>query len=162
MIILDTDRCLLTSPLLCSSVVALPQHRRRFRRGLLARFEKATCSQAPVSFIFILNALCFRLLILLHLPINQLIEEFWNPLKSKALGMDPKHTGEILKHLEKQGEFLMDAYRSMSHELHKLQVEEEMLMRKFYEIMSAHGLVKKNEDDRNSSGSARNGDNNIE
>ncbi|KAL0554991.1 hypothetical protein IC582_008922 [Cucumis melo] len=74
--------------------------------------------------------------------------------------MDPKHTVEILKHLEKQDEFLMDAYRSMSHELHKLQVEEEMLMRKFYEIMSAHGLVKKNEEDRNSSGSARNGDNN--
>ncbi|XP_038903424.1 uncharacterized protein LOC120090017 [Benincasa hispida] len=74
--------------------------------------------------------------------------------------MDPKHTGEILKHLEKQDEFLMDAYRSMSHELHKLQVEEEMLMRKFYEIMSAHGLTKKREDDHNSSGSVRNGDNN--
>ncbi|KAG7022324.1 hypothetical protein SDJN02_16055 [Cucurbita argyrosperma subsp. argyrosperma] len=60
--------------------------------------------------------------------------------------MDPKHTGEILKHLDKQDELLMDAYRLMSHELHKLQVEEEMLMRKFYEIMSAHGLTKKSED----------------
>ncbi|KAJ8558398.1 hypothetical protein K7X08_005164 [Anisodus acutangulus] len=31
----------------------------------------------------------------------------------------------------------------MSDELHRLQVEEEMLMLKFYEIMSAHGLAKK-------------------
>ncbi|KAA8531579.1 hypothetical protein F0562_006288 [Nyssa sinensis] len=50
-----------------------------------------------------------------------------------------------MRHLEKQNELLMDAYRSMSHELHKLQVEEEMLMRKFYELMSAQGLAKKNE-----------------
>ncbi|KAG6580942.1 uncharacterized protein LOC111441864 [Cucurbita moschata] len=70
--------------------------------------------------------------------------------------MDPKHTGEVLKHLEKQDELLMDAYRSMSHELHKLQVEEEMLMRKFYEIMSAHGLTKKSEDGRDSCGGERN------
>ncbi|XP_043805235.1 uncharacterized protein LOC110629514 isoform X2 [Manihot esculenta] len=58
--------------------------------------------------------------------------------------MDPRHTGEILKHLEKQNELLMEAYNSMSHELHKLQVEEEMLMRKFYELMTAQGLTKKN------------------
>lgn len=32
----------------------------------------------------------------------------------------------------------------MSHELHRLQVEEEMLMRKFYELSSALGLNKKN------------------
>ncbi|CAK9186272.1 unnamed protein product [Ilex paraguariensis] len=57
--------------------------------------------------------------------------------------MDSRHTGETLKHLEKQNELLMDAYRSMSHELHKLQVEEEILMRKFYEMMSAQGLTKK-------------------
>ncbi|XAR60628.1 hypothetical protein NMG60_11034077 [Bertholletia excelsa] len=63
--------------------------------------------------------------------------------------MDPRYTGEVLRHLEKQNELLMDAYRSMSHELHKLQVEEEMLMRKFYELMSAQGLTKKNEDDGN-------------
>ncbi|XP_062101829.1 uncharacterized protein LOC133808009 [Humulus lupulus] len=56
--------------------------------------------------------------------------------------MDSKHTGDVFKHLEKQSELLMEAYRSMSHELHKLQVEEEMLMRKFYEIMSAHGKTK--------------------
>ncbi|XP_022983888.1 uncharacterized protein LOC111482368 [Cucurbita maxima] len=70
--------------------------------------------------------------------------------------MDPKHTGEVLKHLEKQDELLMDAYRSMSHELHKLQVEEEMLMRKFYEIMSAHGLTKKSEDGHDSCSGERN------
>ncbi|KAI8573570.1 hypothetical protein RHMOL_Rhmol01G0287700 [Rhododendron molle] len=35
--------------------------------------------------------------------------------------MDPRYTGEMLRHLEKQNEHLMDAYRSMSHELHKLQ-----------------------------------------
>ncbi|XP_010243112.1 PREDICTED: uncharacterized protein LOC104587266 [Nelumbo nucifera] len=56
--------------------------------------------------------------------------------------MDSKYTAEMLKHLEKQREILMDAYRSMSHELHRLQVEEEMLMRKFYELMSAHGVLK--------------------
>ncbi|XAR59704.1 hypothetical protein NMG60_11015641 [Bertholletia excelsa] len=63
--------------------------------------------------------------------------------------MDPRYTGEVLRHLEKQNELLMDAYRSLSHELHKLQVEEEMLMRKFYELMSAQGLTKKSEDDGN-------------
>ncbi|KAL0377897.1 UNVERIFIED_CONTAM: hypothetical protein Sradi_3095200 [Sesamum radiatum] len=57
--------------------------------------------------------------------------------------MDPKHSGDMLKHLEKQNELLMDAYRSMSHELHKLQVEEEMLMRKYYEFMEAQGLIDK-------------------
>ncbi|KAG8384284.1 hypothetical protein BUALT_Bualt04G0102400 [Buddleja alternifolia] len=58
--------------------------------------------------------------------------------------MDPKHSGDMLKHLEKQNELLMDAYRSMSHELQRLQVEEEMLMRKYYEFMEAQGLVEKN------------------
>ncbi|KAI3778295.1 hypothetical protein L2E82_07485 [Cichorium intybus] len=60
--------------------------------------------------------------------------------------MDPKYTGEMLKHLEKQDELLMDAYRSMSHELHKLQVEEEMLMRAFYDLMAAQGLATKRQD----------------
>ncbi|KAM1048260.1 hypothetical protein ACFX1X_027744 [Malus domestica] len=59
--------------------------------------------------------------------------------------MDPRYTGEILKHLEKQNELLTEAKISMSEELHQLKVEEEMLMRKFYEIMSAHGKLKKNE-----------------
>lgn len=57
--------------------------------------------------------------------------------------MDPKQSGDVVKHLEKQNELLMDAYRSMSHELHKLQVEEEMLMRKYYEFMAAQDLVGK-------------------
>ncbi|CAL5424150.1 unnamed protein product [Camellia sinensis] len=61
--------------------------------------------------------------------------------------MDPRYTGEILRHLEKQDELLMDAYRSMSHEVHKLQVEEEMLMRKFFELMSPQCLNKMNGED---------------
>ncbi|RDY13509.1 hypothetical protein CR513_01550, partial [Mucuna pruriens] len=56
---------------------------------------------------------------------------------------DPRHTGELLKHMDKQNEVLMEAYRSMLHELQKLQVEEEMLMRKMYEVMTAHGLTKR-------------------
>ncbi|KAK4416324.1 hypothetical protein Salat_2457900 [Sesamum alatum] len=63
--------------------------------------------------------------------------------------MDPKHSGDMLKHLEKQNELLMDAYRSMSHELHRLQVEEEMLMRKYYEFMEAQGLIDKNKSSTN-------------
>ncbi|TXG59295.1 hypothetical protein EZV62_013868 [Acer yangbiense] len=57
--------------------------------------------------------------------------------------MDPRHTGEMLKHLEKQNELLNEVHKSMSSELHKLQVEEEMLMRKFYELMASQGLTKK-------------------
>ncbi|KAK2375410.1 hypothetical protein QL285_076301 [Trifolium repens] len=64
---------------------------------------------------------------------------------------DPGHSGELLKHMDKQNEVLMEAYRSMLHELQKLQVEEEMLMRKLYEVMPVHGLTKKNEDNSNSS-----------
>ncbi|XP_050204360.1 uncharacterized protein LOC126654517 [Mercurialis annua] len=59
--------------------------------------------------------------------------------------MDPRHSTEALKHLEKQNELLMEAYNSMSHELHKLKVEEEMLMRKFYEFSAPHRSAKKNE-----------------
>ncbi|KAI6700920.1 hypothetical protein NL676_015244 [Syzygium grande] len=69
--------------------------------------------------------------------------------------MDAKYSGEMLKHLEKQNELLMDAYRSMSHELHKLQVEEEMLMRKFYELMSAQGFTKKDGVGKDASGDNR-------
>ncbi|KAK3221206.1 hypothetical protein Dsin_008231 [Dipteronia sinensis] len=60
--------------------------------------------------------------------------------------MDPRHTGEMLKHLEKQNELLNEVHKSMSSELHKLQVEEEMLMRKFYELMASQGLTKKGQD----------------
>ncbi|KAI3907085.1 hypothetical protein MKW92_029507 [Papaver armeniacum] len=49
--------------------------------------------------------------------------------------MEGKYSAEMFKHLEKQSEVLMDAYRSMSHELHRLQVEEEMLTHKFYEVI---------------------------
>ncbi|PNY15124.1 hypothetical protein L195_g011814 [Trifolium pratense] len=64
---------------------------------------------------------------------------------------DPRHSGELLKHMDKQNEVLMDAYRSMLHELQKLQVEEEMLMRKLYEVMPIRGLIKKNGDNLNTS-----------
>ncbi|MCL7051009.1 hypothetical protein MKW94_011521 [Papaver nudicaule] len=57
--------------------------------------------------------------------------------------MEGKYSAEILKHLEKQSEVLMEAYRSMSHELHRLQVEEEMLTRKFYEVTYGQGLNQK-------------------
>ncbi|KAL8131583.1 uncharacterized protein LOC141710592 [Apium graveolens] len=62
--------------------------------------------------------------------------------------MDPRYIPETSKHLEKQHELLWEAYRSMTHELQKLQVEEEMLMRKFYETMSAQGLNKKSSSKR--------------
>ncbi|XP_020242324.1 uncharacterized protein LOC109820578 isoform X1 [Asparagus officinalis] len=57
--------------------------------------------------------------------------------------MDAKNSANMFKHLEKQSEVLMESYRAMSHELHRLQVEEEMLMQKLYEVMSAEGLLKK-------------------
>ncbi|WJZ91862.1 hypothetical protein VitviT2T_010902 [Vitis vinifera] len=51
--------------------------------------------------------------------------------------MDTKITGDILEHLERQHELLMETYESISNELHKLQVEEEMLMQKLCEVASA-------------------------
>ncbi|XP_074307649.1 uncharacterized protein LOC141642681 isoform X2 [Silene latifolia] len=59
--------------------------------------------------------------------------------------MDPKNSSEMLKHLDKQKELLEDAHKKMSFELHRLQVEEEMLMRKFYELSTALGLNTKSE-----------------
>ncbi|GAU42906.1 hypothetical protein TSUD_86440 [Trifolium subterraneum] len=64
---------------------------------------------------------------------------------------DPRHSGELLKHMDKKNEILMEAYRSMLHELQKLQVEEEMLMRKLYEVMSVHSSTKQIEDNSNTS-----------
>ncbi|KAI3917220.1 hypothetical protein MKW92_001206 [Papaver armeniacum] len=62
--------------------------------------------------------------------------------------MEGKYSAEMFKHLEKQSEVLMEAYRSMSHELHRLQVEEEMLTHKFYEVTYGQGLnQKRNSDD---------------
>ncbi|CAM8918904.1 hypothetical protein QQ045_024491 [Rhodiola kirilowii] len=56
--------------------------------------------------------------------------------------MDPKHAGGMLKHLEKQHELLVDGRQSMLDELHQYQIEEEMLMRKLHEVMSAHSKLK--------------------
>ncbi|KAI3897701.1 hypothetical protein MKW92_013820 [Papaver armeniacum] len=55
--------------------------------------------------------------------------------------MEDKYSAEMFKHLEKQSEVLMKAYRSMSHELHRLQLEEEMY--KFYEVTCGQGLNQK-------------------
>nr|XP_011465954.1 PREDICTED: uncharacterized protein LOC105351964 [Fragaria vesca subsp. vesca] len=57
--------------------------------------------------------------------------------------MDPGKLGEILKHLETQNELLTNASESVIQELSKLRGEEEMMMRKYYAIMSEHGKVKK-------------------
>ncbi|XP_061371458.1 uncharacterized protein LOC133314040 [Gastrolobium bilobum] len=64
---------------------------------------------------------------------------------------NPRYSGELLKHMDKQNEVLVEARKSMLHELEKLQVEEEMLMRKLYEVMSAHGLTKQNDGNSNTS-----------
>ncbi|KAB2036820.1 hypothetical protein ERO13_D03G027900v2 [Gossypium hirsutum] len=63
--------------------------------------------------------------------------------------MDPRYTAEIFKHLEMQNELLLESHSSVSHQLHKLQVEEEMLMRKFHELMKAQAVNKKNENNGN-------------
>ncbi|KAI3854541.1 hypothetical protein MKX03_016896 [Papaver bracteatum] len=65
--------------------------------------------------------------------------------------MEGKYSGEMFKHLEKQSEVLMEAYRSMSHELHRLQVEEEMLTHKFYEVTYGQGLNQKRNSEQRSS-----------
>ncbi|KAJ0240821.1 Uncharacterized protein HA466_0223940 [Hirschfeldia incana] len=49
--------------------------------------------------------------------------------------MDPQRTGDLMKHLEKQNELFKDAQKTMSHELQKLMVEEEMMMHKLCELM---------------------------
>ncbi|XP_066363285.1 uncharacterized protein [Miscanthus floridulus] len=62
--------------------------------------------------------------------------------------MEPKHSAEMSKHLEKQNQALMGTYRAMSHELHKLQVQEEAIMHKLYELMSAEGLLPKHKKEK--------------
>ncbi|KAF8110681.1 hypothetical protein N665_0079s0003 [Sinapis alba] len=57
--------------------------------------------------------------------------------------MDPQHTGDLMKHLEKQNELLKEAQKTMSHELQKLMVEEEMMMHKLCELMVTHRKNKK-------------------
>ncbi|KAK9112059.1 hypothetical protein Scep_019578 [Stephania cephalantha] len=65
------------------------------------------------------------------------------PNEQRKDGIDSKYMEEMYKHLEKQSDVLMESYRVMSNELHRLQVEEEMMMRKFYEITTAERLTKK-------------------
>ncbi|KQK23037.1 uncharacterized protein LOC100831704 [Brachypodium distachyon] len=62
--------------------------------------------------------------------------------------MEPKHSAEMSRHLDKQNKALMETYRAMSHELHKLQVEEEIIMRKLYELMSVEGLLPKRKNEK--------------
>ncbi|XP_047085133.1 uncharacterized protein LOC124696449 isoform X1 [Lolium rigidum] len=62
--------------------------------------------------------------------------------------MEPKHSAEMSRHLDKQNHALMETYRAMSHELHKLQVEEETIMQKLYELMSVEGLLPKRKKER--------------
>ncbi|XP_006411868.2 uncharacterized protein LOC18030117 [Eutrema salsugineum] len=57
--------------------------------------------------------------------------------------MDPQHTGDLLKHMEKQNKLLKEAHKAMSQELQKLMVEEQMMMRKLYELMLTHRKKKK-------------------
>ncbi|XP_042494556.1 uncharacterized protein LOC122073915 isoform X2 [Macadamia integrifolia] len=57
--------------------------------------------------------------------------------------MESKYSAEMMTYLEKQRKVLMDAYWSMSHELHRLHVEESMLMQKFNEVMSAQAWLKR-------------------
>ncbi|CAF2032743.1 uncharacterized protein BNAC07G46620D [Brassica napus] len=57
--------------------------------------------------------------------------------------MDPQHTGDLMKHLEKQNELLKETQKTMSHELQKLMVEEEMMMHKLCELMVTHRKNKK-------------------
>ncbi|KAF8047559.1 hypothetical protein N665_0008s0075 [Sinapis alba] len=52
--------------------------------------------------------------------------------------MDPQHTGDLFKHLEKQNGLLKEAHKTMSQELQKLMVEEQMMMHKLYELMVTH------------------------
>ncbi|KAE9586560.1 hypothetical protein Lalb_Chr24g0403261 [Lupinus albus] len=58
---------------------------------------------------------------------------------------DPSHSAELFQHIDKHKEVLKETHQSLLHELQKLQVEEEMLMRKMYEIMMATGCTKKND-----------------
>ncbi|EOA28214.1 hypothetical protein CARUB_v10024404mg [Capsella rubella] len=57
--------------------------------------------------------------------------------------MDPEHIDAVLNHLDKQNELLAETRKTVIEELQKLEVEEEMMMRKFYELMSTHRVNKK-------------------
>ncbi|XP_057429986.1 uncharacterized protein LOC130723081 [Lotus japonicus] len=57
---------------------------------------------------------------------------------------EPRHTGELFKHIDKQNEVFKEVKTSMLRAELRLKVEEGVLMRKLYEVMSAHGLAKTN------------------
>ncbi|KAG6482597.1 hypothetical protein ZIOFF_059229 [Zingiber officinale] len=76
---------------------------------------------------------------------------FFSLGSDSPIRMAAEHSADMFKLLEKQGELLMESYRSMSHELHKLQVEEEMLMQKLYKIMTMEGLLNKEKQGTNDS-----------
>ncbi|ESQ46222.1 hypothetical protein EUTSA_v10000379mg [Eutrema salsugineum] len=65
--------------------------------------------------------------------------------------MDQEHTDDLLNHLEKQHELLIKARRMMTQELQKVEVEEEMMMKKLYELMSTHYVNKKKMETQNMS-----------
>uniref|UniRef100_A0A803LPP1 hAT-like transposase RNase-H fold domain-containing protein n=2 Tax=Chenopodium quinoa TaxID=63459 RepID=A0A803LPP1_CHEQI len=110
---------------------------RKMALRMWGKFEKYWSDFSPIMAIATIMDPRFKFQLLIMVPC----------VFSENL-MDPKNAAEMLKHLEKQNELLDDAYKKMSHELHRLQVEEEMLMRKFYELTSALGLNKKSEVNR--------------
>lgn len=59
--------------------------------------------------------------------------------------MDSINPPELLRHLDKESEVLTEAHQSILNELQMLQVEEEMLMRTFHNVLSSQGLIKKRE-----------------
>lgn len=59
--------------------------------------------------------------------------------------MDNINPPELLRHLDKESEVLTEAHQSILNELRRLQVEEEMLMRTFHNLLSSQGLIKKRE-----------------
>ncbi|KAM3238636.1 hypothetical protein P3L10_013669 [Capsicum annuum] len=67
----------------------------------------------------------------------------YNQLRDQFFFMDPKYTAETLNHLEKERELLSMPIKLCLMNYTDFRVEEEMLMRKFHELMSAHGLAKK-------------------
>ncbi|GLJ06304.1 hypothetical protein SUGI_0035870 [Cryptomeria japonica] len=59
--------------------------------------------------------------------------------------MENVNPPNLLRHLEKESEVLTQAHQSVKNELTKLQVEEDMLMQTFYNILSAQGLLRRRE-----------------
>ncbi|KAK4790094.1 hypothetical protein SAY86_017398 [Trapa natans] len=72
--------------------------------------------------------------------------------------MDSKHTEKVLKHFDYQSEMLTRIQRLMADELRKLQVEEEMLMRKLHKILATQDVTKKSDHKEDKSGGRRQDD----